>query len=300
MLPFVNLFRNWLYDHGYFKAQKVSGTFVISIGNLTYGGTGKTPLAIELLKKLGAETVALVTRGYGGRYDKKDLPLEVQSDSDPRNVGDEPLLIKRSVPQSKVIVDPDRVRGAQLAKRPIVVLDDGMQHRRLARDFEIVVVDGENPFPFFRLREFPSSLRRADVVVVMGGTYTPDRPFVRMKRKFVGKWDEKGLAGKKVGLFCGVGRPGQVEQGLKLAGAEVVERWFLPDHATPAREKLDDFIRSCENRKASVVLCTEKDWVKLPSESFSIEVAPLLIQLEILEGQDIWEKAIVTCKRAIE
>jgi len=298
MLPFVNLFRNWLYDHQLLPIHSVSDTFVISIGNLTYGGTGKTPLAIKLLEALRGESVSLVTRGYRGEYQEKDLPLQVQSDSDPRVVGDEPLLIKRSVPEVKVIVDPDRVRGVKFAHTPIALLDDGMQHRRLARDLEIVVVDGENPFPFFRLREFPSSLKRADFVVVMGGTYSPDRPFIRMKREFVGPWDAAHLKGQKVALFCGVGRPEQVVKGVEEAGATLVKTLFLPDHVTPSREKLDDFIASCENSKATVILCTEKDWVKLPTHIYGQKVAPLKIGLKILEGEEHWDKLITTCKRA--
>ncbi len=297
MLPLVNLIRNWLYDHHFLKIDRVPETVVISIGNLTYGGTGKTPVALKLLEELQGESVALVTRGYRGQYQSKDLPLEVFSNSDPTVVGDEPLLIKRRLPSVRVIVDPDRPRGVRFAKASITVLDDAMQHRRLARDVEIVVVDGEAPFPFLKLREFSSSLKRADLVVVMGGNYAPACPYVRMERQLVGKWDEKSLTGKKVGLFCGVGKPEQVAKGLRLAGAEIVNHWFLPDHAAPTREKLDDFIQSCENRGATVVLCTEKDWVKLPLGSFPLEVAPLQIQLKILEGQDIWDKVVKTCKR---
>ena len=224
--------RNWLYDNRWLKAHKVPGTFVVSVGNLAVGGTGKTPLVIELLEHFKKKPIALLTRGYLGNVSKKELPFVVEKTSKVNKVGDEPLLIKRHVPEALVVVDPDRVEGAFFAKeqgRSLLFLDDGMQHRRLHRDLEIVVLDGENPFgngyllPKGRLREPPSHLKRADYITVMGGNFSPAQPFFRMKKKLVGVFDVKtgeeiSILGKKVALFCAVGNPSQVEKTVKEGG----------------------------------------------------------------------------------
>lgn len=314
MLPFFSplfyaavKFRNWLYDKRWLKVHKVTGTFIVSIGNLAVGGTGKTPLVIALLEIFKQKPLALLTRGYRGKVKKEELPFVVESTSSPEKVGDEPFLIKQNVKEALVVVDPDRVRGANFAKRlgrTLLFLDDGMQHRRIARQLEVVVVDGENPFgnglllPGGILREPKEHLKRADYVAVMGGDFKPDQPFFRVKRKLLGVFDIKtgekiSITGKKVALFCGVGNPAQVEKTVEEGGGEVIHRWFLRDHTKPSFEKLHDFATLCENGGASVLLCTEKDKVKLPSSlSLAIPVAFLKIQLEVIEGLDQWQELL--------
>jgi tetraacyldisaccharide 4'-kinase len=298
--PLVRI-RNWLYDKNFLPICRFPEAYIVSVGNLSIGGTGKTPLTIELLEQLKDLPIALISRGYKGKYQKKDLPLIVCASASPLNVGDEPLIIKQRVSEALVVVDPDRVRGAKFAieqGRSLLFLDDGMQHRRLGRDLEIVILNGEDPFGGW-LREPPNHLNRADYVVVMGGSFTPKEiPFVRMRRCL---FEGLELKGKKVGLFCGVGQPKQVLDMVQREGAEVLEHWFLPDHATPSQEKLRNFATLCENRGAQVILCTEKDRVKLSSPlSLSLPVSVLKIRLEVLEGLDTWREILTRCRRGIK
>ena len=179
LLPFawlfsiVSLIRTGLYHAGVMRTYDV-GVPVIVIGNLTAGGTGKTPVTIWLARRLSDEGYypGIITRGYGGKSDSD--PLEVTSESDPAIVGDEAVLLaKRS--GCPVVVHPDRIRAAQLARKlgaRVLVADDGLQHYRLHRDFEIALVDGSRAFgnghmlPAGPLREPVSRLELVDEVLL--------------------------------------------------------------------------------------------------------------------------------------
>ena len=180
MNPLASLFgavvhaRNELYDRGTFKVHRLAGP-VVSIGNLTVGGSGKTPFLImlgELLKERSIEFDVL-SRGY--RRESKGVVL-VDSEGSARDFGDEPLLISRKL-KVPVIVGEDRYAAGQFAERrfgaKVHLLDDGFQHRRLARDFDIVLVTPQEArdslLPFGRLREPLTALARADAVVLVGG-----------------------------------------------------------------------------------------------------------------------------------
>src|SRR5581483_10167702 len=168
--------RRFLYRAG-IKRQVRVGVPVIVVGNLTVGGTGKTPLVIWLacLLAQAGYRPGIVTRGYGGR--SRTWPRAVHADSDPDDVGDEPVLLARHA-GCAVTADPDRVRGArELIARAgcnIVISDDGLQHLRLARDLEIVVIDGARRFgnnrclPAGPLREPAARALCADARVVQG------------------------------------------------------------------------------------------------------------------------------------
>lgn len=170
--------KNFAFDHGASRPRKL-GVPVVSIGNLTVGGTGKTPLAIQIARLLIAagERPVVLSRGYlsqgrGTRIVSDGRTLFLG----PELAGDEPFLMALRVAGLGVVVDPDRVRGGQAAVRDlkpsIILLDDGFQHRRLARDLDILVLDAVDPFgryrllPSGRLREPVSGIARADVVIV--------------------------------------------------------------------------------------------------------------------------------------
>ena len=162
------LLRNFLYSRGWLKTHRVNAV-VISIGNITTGGTGKTPLVIWLCKFLQRKEFrcAVLTRGY---KTAKDPRLKTQ------DYRDEPAILAESCPQAKVIVNPDRVAGAAEAVdkfgAKVLIMDDGFQHRRLARDLDIVAIDATQPFGYGKmlpaglLREPVSALKRADAVVI--------------------------------------------------------------------------------------------------------------------------------------
>lgn len=171
--------RNKAYDKGWKKSVKFDNVSIISIGNVTVGGTGKTPHVEMFIKALleRAYRVAVISLGYGRQQPRTSRFVEVNSRVE--DVGDEPLQIKRKFPQVKVIVDKDRVRAVNMLMAlpfgdvpEVILLDDGMQYRRLLPTRLITLINYSRPIfkdsllPFGRLRDLPSQLKRADTVVI--------------------------------------------------------------------------------------------------------------------------------------
>jgi tetraacyldisaccharide 4'-kinase len=257
--------RRWLYRTRRLRALPV-GRAVVVVGNLTVGGSGKTPLVAWLVAALAARGVraAIVSRGYGGTARGV---VRVFPATDPGLAGDEPVLLARRT-GAPVAVGADRVAAARLvaAEVDLVLADDGLQHYRLARDLEIVVVDGERRFgngrllPAGPLREPVGRAAAADFVVVNGG---------RVEEGEIAMWLEPGavvplaggapttlaaFAGREVHAVAGIGHPARFFATLRAAGVRVREHPF-PDHArlVPADLEFGDGLP---------VLMTEKDAVK--------------------------------------
>jgi len=282
--------RNRRYDRP--GASERAGIPVISVGNLTVGGTGKTPLVAWLTRHLLGlgRRPAVVSRGYGGRAGRGPLlvsrgegPLRPASDC-----GDEPWLLARTLAGALVVVGVDRVAGAQLARREgadVVLLDDGFQHRRLARDLDIVLLDADDPFgggrllPAGLLREPPDSLRRADLILVTRDP-TPEllrsiqaetrrhnvaAPLLRAGHRTVGFFDGAGrpLPGpaRAVG-FCGIGNPDRFRADLEASGLELVGFVPFSDHHVYSTAELSDLARRARDGDADLVT-TEKDLARL-------------------------------------
>jgi tetraacyldisaccharide 4'-kinase len=243
---------------------------VIVVGNVSVGGTGKTPfviwLAAELVKcKL---RVGIVTRGYRGNA--RDWPRVVTATSDPREVGDEPVLLARRT-GCTVVAGPDRVAAAQrlLAEQPVDVLlsDDGLQHYRLARRFEIAVVDGVRGMgnglclPAGPLRESADRIREVDAIVVNGGDWGHAGVF-RAQPVVTGvhgvtsgeKRTLESFKGAPVHAVAGIGNPQRFFDLLEAAGLDVLPH-PLEDHAEIGSEELTF-------EEPGAVLITEKDAVK--------------------------------------
>lgn len=264
-------FRRKLY---HFQIKKITrfSVPVIVIGNITVGGSGKTPLVIEVaqfLKKKGWRP-GIISRGYGGKADH--YPCRVHANSNPREVGDEPLLIARHT-TCPTIVDPDRSRGVKtlLGKTNcnIVLSDDGLQHLALGRDIEIVVVDGQRRFgngfclPAGPLREPLSRLKRVDFIVTKGKTANPNEyEMLLIPEQFYqliqpeNKKNADYFYGKKLHAVAGIGNPDQFFSSLRTLGLTFTEHPF-PDHHF---FKPHDF----NYGKDTVILMTEKDAVKCP------------------------------------
>jgi len=259
--------RRYLYSKQLRKSIRIASPVVV-VGNLSVGGTGKTPLVCWLvarLQELGFKP-GVVTRGYGGSSENVRL---VDSAADPSIVGDESLLLARrtGVP---VAIGRDRPSAAQLLVRAgcdVVVSDDGLQHYALARDCEIVVVDGERRFgngwllPAGPLRESEARLRRVDAVVVNGGRAQLEGALsMRLEAKdalsLIGGAIKtlREFAGHSVHAVAGIGNPERFFNMLRGYGIEVVGHPF-PDHA---RLQAAD-ISFPDGRP---VLMTEKDAVK--------------------------------------
>jgi tetraacyldisaccharide 4'-kinase len=242
---------------------------VVCVGNLTAGGSGKTPVALAIAARLQARraSVFFLTRGYGG---SEHGPVQVSATSDAARMGDEALLLARCAP---TIVARDRAEGAAYAEArgaKIIVMDDGHQNFGLAKDLSLVVVDGESGFgnglmiPAGPLREpIAQGLARADAVIVMNGG-APDLgsylgPMLRARLTPA----DDGLRGRQVFAFAGIGRPEKFVASLEEAGAIVTGTQFFADHH-PFRAGEIAALKA--RAGAARLVTTEKDVVRLGAE----------------------------------
>lgn len=260
--------RNALYDRGVLRARRLLGA-VISVGNLSAGGSGKTPFVLllgELLKARGIKFDVL-SRGYGRR--SRGVRL-VDPAGLPQEFGDEPLLIARRL-QVPVIVGEDRYEAGCFAEskfgQQVHLLDDGFQHRALARDFDIVLVTPQDAsdrlLPSGRLREPLRSLRRADAVVLASGASVESFPLVgkmvwRVRRGIV----PQNVPPRPV-VFCGIARPQNFVLQLRAANIEPVAEAFYRDHHAYCEKDIRELIELKQRSEAGGFVTTEKDAVNL-------------------------------------
>jgi tetraacyldisaccharide 4'-kinase len=274
------------------------GCAVISVGNLTVGGSGKTPVAREalrLLRDAGVQAQGL-SRGYGGRLEG---PVRVDPEAHTaEDVGDEPLILARQAP---TWVSRDRVAGARAAASDgaqVLVLDDGHQNPALKKTVSLIVVDGEtrgDEWPFGDGAVFPSGpmreplaagLARADAVVVMLPTdvETPDPELLELFGAlpvFVCRLTPEAPPppGPQVG-FAGIAKPWKVERSLKAAGCDLVDFVPFPDHAAYSAETLR-FLEDRARLFDAGLVTTEKDWVRLtPNDRQRIAAWPVVARFE--------------------
>lgn len=260
--------RRKLYQLHLLKVNFLSVPVVV-VGNITVGGTGKTPVVIALarfLKEKGWRP-GIISRGYGGNT--QHFPCLVHQNSNAREVGDEPILIARHT-ACPTIIDPNRSRGAKsLLKRSncnVIISDDGLQHLSLGRNIEIVVVDGERRFgnnfclPAGPLREPVSRLNSVDFVISKGTAQAnefklsliPDYFYQLIQTK--NKQSADFFLGKKIYAVAGIGNPDQFFRTLRKMGLKIIEHPF-PDHYL---FKPRDFNYGDD----AIVIMTEKDAVK--------------------------------------
>jgi len=307
---FISRIKNFLYDRSFIKPRRAPLP-VISVGNISLGGTEKTPLAMELLSRLVAlgRRPALISRGYKGRWEKTGGVL-----SDGRAIlgtwqdgGDEPYLIARSFPTVGVYVGKERLTSCQRAAEAgfdIAVLDDGFQHRRLARDLDIVLYSSEEKTA---LRETLSALHRSDVLLVKARE-EKDRAIDRLGSRWTGgiftysvvtrsisdlrtseRLPAERLAKRRLLAFCGIARPGRFVETLREAGLDVVAFLPFPDHHPYPPVSREKIIRACRSQRADALITTGKDAVKIADrheEWGDISVYVLEIRLAIEPGFD--------------
>jgi tetraacyldisaccharide 4'-kinase len=280
--------RNRLYDHGVLSARQLRGP-VVSIGNIAAGGSGKTPFVIalgEVLKRRGV-SFDVLSRGYGRKT--KGVAL-VNPDGSAREFGDEPLLIARKLEVS-VVVGEDRYAAGRLAEENfgprLHLLDDGFQHRGLARDFDIVLVSAGDAvsslLPRGRLREPLSALARADAVVLTNDA-TPDglpvahQKLWRVQRDIIApEVDDPCLA------FCGIARPAAFFAQLRAAGVNVLATRTFRDHHAYSKSDIRALLKARHKAGATCFVTTEKDVINLEpflAELEPIYVAPVYMQIE--------------------
>jgi tetraacyldisaccharide 4'-kinase len=268
---------------------------VISIGNIVAGGTGKTPLVIYIAKFAIASgyKTAVVARGY--KRKGKGL-VEVTTQSDWQEVGDEPLEIIRQVPQARIYVCNSKTLAAQKAffdGAQIIIVDDGFQHRRLARDIDIVCLDSAQPFgpggflPYGLLREPQKALNRADAIVLASSanessatkidlliksiptyrSFSRIKDFVDLKTGQVIKIENINTL--KTIAFCGLANPDKFKDSLSKIGISPVEFIVYDDHHQYQNSDIEYLKTKMWQEKADCLLTTFKDAVKLESFDFS-------------------------------
>jgi tetraacyldisaccharide 4'-kinase len=317
--------RDWLYRHGVLRAGTV-GCPVVSIGNLTVGGTGKTPateLAVRTLAQLGRRP-AVVSRGYRRRTRGVQVVADTASIRlEPEDAGDEPFLLARRLPGVPVIVGTNRHEAARLAVERFgataIVLDDGFQHRTLVKDLEIVTVRTRRPWgngqllPHGPLREPLTALARADAVVAVGADdgddlvevraavheHAPGVPVVGARYVPVECWEAERLRDRPLadlrGLpalaFAGIASPAAFQATLLGLGVRVVEVRRFADHHWYEAGDLQALDARAAATGAAVLVTTEKDWVRL--RRLPLPARPLIvvsIRLELTCGADAWRR----------
>jgi tetraacyldisaccharide 4'-kinase len=272
---------------------------VVSIGNLSTGGSGKTPLTIALARAIAARGlhVDVLSRGYGRR--RSVLPLAVDPRGTAENFGDEPLEIVRTA-NVPVYVAAERCQAGLLAEHSVLsglglhLLDDGFQHRQLARDVDILLLTrrdmNDHLLPAGNLREALRAAERAHVVAIPA-----DEPEVEAQLKTVGwqgtvwrlrrRMEITQLDGP-VAAFCGIARPAQFFQGLEAAGIRLAARFAFPDHHRYTGSDLQRIATESKRAGATVLFTTEKDRIRLGAlagslpASLRLHAVPLRIEIE--------------------
>ena len=309
--------RNALYDHHLLRTHRVNAA-VLSIGNLTTGGTGKTPLVVWLCRQLTQNSElrtlnsapAILTRGYKARGRGSGVGGQ--------GCSDEPSLLARACPGVSVIVDPDRVAGAERAiaeGAKVLVLDDGFQHRRLARDLDIVAIDATLPFGYGRplpaglLREPLDVLARAHAAVITRSDLVPPNQLDQIERTLrrinprleiaraihaptaVHMPNNRALsladlAGKRIYAFCGLGNPDAFFQTLTALGAYLVGTAAFDDHHACTKDDVRQIGQRAEAAKADIILTAEKNWLSLEPALFDggLPAGYLEVRLEVTSG----------------
>lgn len=315
------------YENGWKTSQSVNSR-VVCIGNITAGGTGKTTavlLAATALAKEGVR-VAIVSRGYKRQQNKDDVVVLFDNpDADWRSAGDEPYMMSRILSQYKVPIVIGRNRAAAATealrrfKSQIVLLDDGLQHHKLRRDANIILIDAKNPFgggrllPLGNLREPLSGLKRASLFVlthcdqatereleavkdkireyndeaeILESVHEPEYYFDVCKAQKVSLKDVKG----QVACFSALGHPETFENTLKNLGLTLKQVWRFPDH----QHYTEEHLRTFEQTRGDLPLITTfKDFVKFPDnwrEILTKDVYVLSVNLKIRGGEEEFNK----------
>jgi len=298
-LEVVNGLARALYTSGLRRRERAPVP-VVAVGNIALGGVGKTPLVALLARTLvraGARP-AILTRGYG-RLEKAPVMITAERSLPWQLVGDEPALLALTVPEVPIIVDANRVRGARTAVAACsathLLLDDGFQHWRLARDLDIVVAGGCDPLcRRAPRREAPRALRRAGAIVVSNvdaaaaepafallRSVAPDLPLFATSTVATGvhRGDEPlavaALAGKRVAAVAGIASPDRFFTTVRSLGADVVSTAAFPDHHAHTRTGILELLAAAQTLGAELVV-TGKDAVKVPAD-----LLPRLLWLEI-------------------
>jgi len=305
--------RNKLYSTGWKRVSRAAVP-VVSIGNLTLGGTGKTP-CVEYVGRFYSDRdvrVTILSRGYGNYAGRND----------------EAMVLEENLPDVPHLQGRDRITLANMAveelETELLILDDGFQHRRLFRNLDVVLIDATRPpsrdhlFPRGTLREPASGLQRANAIVLTRCDQVtrdevdsirnwltlryPDKPVATTEHRPVdligGESSEslEGLKGRPVAGFCGIGNPTAFRRTLESLGAEVIDFRAFPDHHAYTRADVDDLIRWAGGLpEGGMIATTQKDWVKLRVPDLGGRpLRAVRIGLTFREGQREFDEVLET------
>lgn len=292
-----------LYRHGALKSRKL-GYPVISIGNLSLGGTGKTPFVAMLARYLQKQSFkpVILSRGYRGK--RETDPLVVSNGEEvlagPAMTGDEPYLLASELKGVPVVVGKNRFSAAQLVsvnRNTVFLLDDGFQHLALERDIDLLLIDAASPFnsdrvlPAGRLREPFEALKRADAFIITRahlnnwnvenierclGAWNPDAPAFRSrtiakKIKILGsdqKYAVESMRNRRFVALAAIGNPNAFLEDLKEAGVMVVRSFCFRDHHQFKQDELNRALDACSALNAEGIITTTKDAIRLQGLDF--------------------------------
>jgi len=266
---------------------------VISVGNITLGGTGKTTVVEYIARYLKSKgrKIAVISRGY-----KRASACRSARVSECRSMGDEPYMLSKKLEGIPVIVDADRIRGIKKAIKDFgvdtVILDDAFQQWRINKDLEIVTIDAADPFgnrhmlPRGILREPLCALKRADIFMLTKANLHPDTESAKATLKSInpsagifesyhlpaGFYDIEeparplpadSLKGKSAGVFCGIGDPASFEDLIESLGVHIARTFRFTDHHNYSPKDLEKIIKSCKEMNIDTIITTEKDAVRI-------------------------------------
>ena len=310
---FIILFRNFCYDKKLIKTNQLPCD-VISVGNISFGGTGKTPTVLylcKILQKNKKKGIAILSRGYKRHTSGTVL---VSNGNGPlknwQTVGDESFMMAQKTKNIPIVVDSNRYRGGKFLVKnfnsKIIILDDGFQHRALSRNLDIVLINGytePSDYGFLTtnlIRETWGSLKRADTIIL-----TKKKPNPLLLKKIEEKKllyinstlksfipYPKGLGRKnKTLLLSGIGDPKSFEKLARNHGCIIVGIKRFKDHYSYNKKCLLKIIKYAKNQKADYILTTEKDWVKIEPLKPNFVFVVLKIELNLL-GEKIMKNIL--------
>lgn len=308
---FAVFLRNKAYDWNWLLTRKAPIP-VISIGNISAGGTGKTPITQWIAKQLMAHRkVAISSRGYKSKAEAQDqvLVLDPQHPAPPQVCGDEALLHQQELPAAIVVSGADRLLAAETAAAhgaEVILVDDGFQRRSLHRSLDIVVIDASDPWghghllPRGFLREPLSALCRADLLILSKVTDSgaaqrikdelrsySQAPIVMTRLRASGVTFHDGhkapsLQGHNVAMLCGIGNPQAFRQTIGELGGQIVLERLLADHESLSLSELQRFATLAQSHGADFIVCTEKDYIKLTVSDLPLRLAWISTVVEAL------------------
>ena len=309
-LLFIKI-KNYLYDKNILSPTRAGAT-VISVGNISLGGTGKTPFTIALSNFLvqRGKSVGVLTRGYG-RKGCGDFLLKNHSVEE---AGDEAIVLRNNLSNSvPIYISKNKVLGAKKLIDlgcDIIVLDDAFQHRKIHRDIDVVLVGpdelknkNKKTFPWGLLREPFYNIDRADIIITNKANLYKESSTLKNSLSINIEFENEvlsinnrpttinGLSKlKKIMSICAIGKPESFQKSLSKLNIQVVKELIYPDHYSFSAKDVSDFVSVVEKNKIEAIVCTEKDSVKLVLFKEKINVPVYVVRLKHRLNKDVQEK----------